>query len=167
MCMKSEGEKVLYSDGSAVTVTESMIQVKKTGYRLEGITKYGLSILQPVRLPWVILIVLGLAAIIAGVMKAVPATWFAEGYLDDVLITGNLLAILIGMTVVLTAIGILLSLSERYAVSITTAEGEQNVVVSKRKEYVTCIVNALNSAFFSKLKNEGDKRVREYTVSSR
>lgn len=165
--MKSEGEKVLYSDGSAVTVTESMIQVKKTDYRLEGITKYGLAILQPVRVPWVIVIVLGLGVSVAGVMKVVPQGWFVEGYLDDVLITGNLLAILLGMVLVLTGIGVLLSLSERYAVSITTAEGEQNVVVSKHKEYVTCIVNALNCAFFSKLKNEGDKRVREYTVSSR
>ncbi len=165
--MKSEGVKVLYSDGSAVTVTESMIQVKKTDYRLEGITKYGLAILQPVRVPWVIVIVLGLGVSVAGVMKVVPQGWFVEGYLDDVLITGNLLAILLGMVLVLTGIGVLLSLSERYAVSITTAEGEQNVVVSKRKEYVTCIVNALNSAFFSRIKSQGDKRVREYTVSGR
>lgn len=165
--MNSEGEKVLYSDGSLVTVTESMIQVKKSGYRLEGITKYGLSILQPVRLPWVLLIGTGLGMVIAGATKTVPASWFAEGYLDDVLITGNLLAILTGIVLVLTGVGFLLSLGERYAVSITTAEGEQNVVVSRRKEYVTCIVNALNSAFFARLKQQGDKRVREYTVSSR
>ena len=36
---------------------------------------------------------------------------------------------------------------ERYAVRIATAEGEKNVVVSKRKEYISQIVDALNEAY--------------------
>jgi len=160
-------DKVLYSDGSAVTVTERMLQVKKIGYDLKGITRYGMSILQPARVPWLIVITLGLVLVIAGSMGLVPDAWFADRYADDVLITSDLLAILIGIGLILTPIGVLLSLSERYAVSITTADGEHYVVVSKRKEYVNCIVNALNSAFFNRIKNQGDKRVRDYTVSSR
>lgn len=165
--MESEAEKVLYSDGSVVTVTERMLQVKKTGYDLKGITKYGLSILQPLRLPWAIVLVLGLAMVVAGATKAIPSTWMSERYLDDVLVTANLVAILTGSAMMLTAIGVLLSLSERYAVSITTADGVHNVVISKSKEYVTCIVSALNSAFFARIKSQGDRKVREYTVSGR
>lgn len=160
-------DKVLYSDGTVVTVTERMLQVKKTGYDLKGITKYGLSILQPLRIPWLAVLVLGIGMVVAGATQAVPATWVREGYVDDVLVTGNLVAILLGSVLILFATGVLLSLSERYAVSITTADGERNVVVSKRKEYVTCIVNALNSAFFARFKDQGDRRVREFTVSGR
>lgn len=165
--MDSDVDKVYYSDGSLVTVTERILQVKKTGYDLKGITRYGLSILQPVRLPWLAMLIVGASLIVAGVVKAIPETWMTERYLDDVLVTGNLVAVLLGSVLALTAIGVLLSLSERYAVSITTADGDHNVVVSKRKEYVTCIVNALNSAFFSRIKSTGEKKVREFTVSSR
>ncbi len=60
---------------------------------------------------------------------------------------------------------------ERYAVSITTAEGERNVVVSDRKEYITQIVHALNEAFFAKFDNTGSSikttRKRDFIVSGR
>ena len=166
--MERDDEKVLYSDGSLVTVTESMLQVKKTGYDLKGITRYGLSILQPLRLPWLVLLALGIGLVVAGIASVVPTPWVGDRYLDDMLLTGNLIAILGGSTLLMAAIGVLLSLSERYAVSITTAQGDQNVVVSKRKEYVTCIVSALNSAFFARIKSHGEsKMTRQFTVSGR
>lgn len=165
--MESEVDKVLYSDGTVVTVTERMLQVKKTGYDLKGITKYGLSILQPVRIPWLVVLALGIVMVVAGAMNVIPSSWISEGYVDEVLVTGNLVAILLGSVLVMLSTGFLLSVSERYAVSITTADGEHNVVVSNRKEYVTCIVNALNSAFFSRIKTSGEKKVREFTVSGR
>ncbi len=165
--MKSDNEKVLYSDGSLVTVTESMLQVRKTGYDLKGITRYGLNILQPMRLPWLVVLTLGIGLVVAGIFQAVPTPWVEERYLDDILLTGDLLAILSGIALIMAAIGVLLSLSERYAVSITTAQGDQNVVVSRRKEYVTCIVNALNSAFFARIKSHGEVKTRQFTVSGR
>lgn len=165
--MESEVEKVLYSDGGVVTVTERFLQVKKTGYDLKGITKYGLSILQPVRLPWLLVLGLGVSMVGMGILKVIPSDWVAERYLDDILVTGNLVAILSGAVLIVLALGMLLSLSERYAVSITTADGEHNVVVSRRKEYVTCIVNALNSAFFARIQSDGRGKAREFTVSGR
>ena len=36
---------------------------------------------------------------------------------------------------------------QRYAVRIATAEGEKDVVVSSRKEYIQQIVDALNRAY--------------------
>lgn len=166
--MKREDEKILYSDGSTVTVTESVLQVKKIGYDLTGITKYGLSILAPVRLPWVMVLVIGVGLITAGMLHWVPPTLVNEYYLNDILVTGNLTAVLVGMLLTLTSLGFLLSLSERYAVSITDAQGEHNVVVSRRKEYVTCIVNALNSAFFARIQSKGGQpKAREFQVSHR
>ena len=168
MKSENENEKVLYTDGAAVTVTESALQVKKTWYNLHGITNYGFAILRPARLPWLIVVGLGVLVIVAGSVNLVPSGWIAEWYAGDVLFTANLLAQILGVLMVLGSIGIMLSIGERYAVSITTAEGEQNVVVSKSKEYVVCIVHALNDAFFARIKStEGESKTRQFTVSSR
>jgi hypothetical protein len=165
--MKREDEKVLYTDGGTVTVTESALQVKKMWYDLRGVSKYGLIILQPSRLPWLIVMVAGIVLLIAGSMKLVPGGWLEDMYWGDVVVTENLLTTLVGALVTLASIGVMLTVTERYAVSITTAEGEQQVVVSKRKEYVACIIRALNNAFFARIQSKGDGKVREYTVSSR
>jgi hypothetical protein len=167
MKSENENEKVLYTDGAAVTVTESALQVKKTWYNLQGITNYGFAILRPARLPWLVVIGVGVLAIIAGSVGMVPASWISEWYVGDVLFTANLLTQILGILMVMGSIGAMLSNGERYAVSITTAEGEQNVVVSKSKEYVVCIVHALNDAFFARIKSEGEGKTRQFTVSSR
>jgi hypothetical protein len=39
-------------------------------------------------------------------------------------------------------------MKDRYAVRIATAAGEKNVLVSRKKEYIEQIVEALNRAFF-------------------
>jgi hypothetical protein len=44
---------------------------------------------------------------------------------------------------------------ERYGVKIVTAEGEKNVIVSDRREYVTMIVDALNKAFIKTVNQSG------------
>lgn len=165
--MKREDEKVLYSDGGSVMVTESVLQVKKRWYDLRGVSKYGLIILQPSRLPWLIVMGVGIVLLVLGSMKLVPSEWMVDFYWGDVAVTENLLMTLLGTAVTLSSIGVMLSVGERYAVSITTAEGEQRVVVSNRKEYVTCIIRALNNAFFARIQTKGDGKVREYTVSSR
>ncbi len=148
-------------------MTESALQVKKMWYDLRGVTKYGLIILQPVRIPWLVVMGLGIVLLVFGSMKLVPEGWMDNVYWGDVVITENLVVTLVGALVTLASIGVMLTVTERYAVSITTAEGEQQVVVSKRKEYVACIIRALNNAFFARIQSKGDGKVREYTVSSR
>ena len=76
-------------------------------------------------------------------------------------ITGNTLAIIIGSLLVLIGILITGLMRERYAVRIATAEGEKNVIVSSRKEYVKQIVDALNEAFNFSRPNKG---FSHYTV---
>ncbi len=77
----------------------------------------------------------------------------------------------IGAGIILLVIGAvwMMFTKERYAVSITTAEGERNVVVSERKEYITQIVHALNEAFFARVAGSdvSKPRKREFVVSGR
>jgi hypothetical protein len=58
----------------------------------------------------------------------------------------------------LIIIGLLLGIlmKERYGVKIVTAEGEKNVIVSDRREYISMIVDALNKAFI-KTVNKAEK----------
>lgn len=58
-----------------------------------------------------------------------------------------------GAFVILVSVLIMGLMHERYAVRISTAEGEKDVIVSKQKEYVAQIISALNRAFnFARVK---------------
>lgn len=160
-------ENVLYTDGHDVTVTESMFQVKKKWYHLSGITKHNFMILQPDRFPSIMLLVVGTLLEIVGAAKLIPSTWLPNVYLFNVWLSANLMAIGVGILFLLMGATWIWLTKERYAVSITTAEGEKNVVVSKRKEYIAQIVHALNEAFFARVAGPMKEKKREFIVSGR
>ncbi len=143
-----ETENILYyTDGHQVTITDSGIKVKKTLYRLSGITRHGLSIISPPRVPIAILIVSGIILFLMGAMNLGPVSWnkyvqvFGFSFLTvSLLMLGGACLLLIGILM-------MLKLREKYAVRILTAEGEKNVVVSRSREYISQIVDALNRAF--------------------
>ena len=140
-------DKILYTDGHDVVVTETMLKVKSSPYWLNGITKHGLSIIKPNRVPGFLLMFLGVVIGFIGLLQLIPPTSIADVYVNGKAISANALALMIGG--LLTVIGILIVglMRERYAVRIATAEGEKDVIVSSKKEYVAQIINALNDAF--------------------
>jgi hypothetical protein len=132
-------DRVIYTDGRDVTVTDSALKVRNTSYKLSGITKLSFWTIRPDRAPAIILMVLGLAAAVAGFMGAIPSQ-VAEG-------NPNALALLVGIGLFIVGLLILVLARERYAVRIATAEGEKNAVVSRKREYIAQIVDAVYSAF--------------------
>jgi hypothetical protein len=56
-----------------------------------------------------------------------------------------------GIVLLALAGTLLLMVHERYAISITTAEGEKNVIVSPQKEYIMQILKALNKAYLAQV----------------
>jgi hypothetical protein len=139
-------EKVLYTDGHDVTVTDSTLQVRSHEYKLSGVMKCGLMILQPRRAPGIILLLLGIGLIIAGVMKAFDPTMVPDVNIAGNLFTANTLAMWVGGALALIGLLVLGMVRERYAVRIQTAEGERDAVVSDKKEYIRQIVDAINQA---------------------
>jgi hypothetical protein len=138
-------DKVIYTDGRDVTVTDSTLKIKNTAYNISGITKMAFWTIRPERWPGVLLMLLGAAAAVCGWLGLFPASMNMQtqnGILDV-----NMLALWVGAG--LFFIGVLaVALSrERYAVRIATAEGEKNAIVSSRREYIAQIVDALNRAF--------------------
>ncbi|MBL0742954.1 DUF6232 family protein [Chryseolinea lacunae] len=140
-------DKVLYTDGRGITVTDSTFQVKNMSYRLNGITKHGLSTLAPERLPGILLVGMGILIGLFGLLKLIPSTMIEDVQINGTFYTANYLALWIGAGLLLFGLIVMAIVRERYAVRIATAEGEKNAVVSNKKEYIAQIVNALNEAF--------------------
>lgn len=140
-------DKVLYTDGRGITVTDSTFQVNKTSYLINGITKHGLFVMRPERLPGMMLLIVGFIVAVVGILNLIPASFIPDMEFDGEVVTANTVAIWTGGALALIGILILAIVRERYAVRIATAEGEKNAVVSDKKEYIAQIVDALNEAF--------------------
>jgi hypothetical protein len=165
-----KAEEILFTDGQDVTVTYSTFLVKKKWYSLSSITRHGLSILSPIRLSFVLLLMVGLILSMAGLLNFIPESarnWSMT--LMGILINAKELALYVGIVVTLLALLLMLFVPARYALTITTEEGEKNVVVSRSKEHVNQIIHALNVAFLAHVKSGGNKTSvsQKYMVSAR
>ena len=138
-------ERIIYTDGHDVTVTSSDFKVRNTMYKLNGIVKHGLMRLKANRIPGVILFIIGGVMIALGLLNYVPESWNFR--IGDTLILSNAFVMWLGVAIALIGTIQILAERERYAVRIATAEGEKDVVVSKSKEYISQIVDALNEAY--------------------
>ena len=158
-------ENILYTDGHDVTVTDSTFRVRKHFYRLEGISRYSFSIIKPSRVPAFIFSGFGLMVLAMGISNLKPDFNFvmsAFGYSFSL----NTLLVILGCTLIVIGITLAILMKERYGVKIVTAEGERNVIVSDRREYISMIVDALNKAFIktinahSKLQNPANSNLQ-------
>lgn len=148
-------ENILYTDGHDVTVTDSTFRVRKSFYRLEGITRHGFSIIKPSRVPAFIFSGLGLMILAIGISNLKPEFNFNMDVFGYTL-SLNTLLIIQGSALISVGVALAILMKERYGVRIVTAEGEKNVIVSDRREYVSMIVDALNKAFI-KAMSRGDR----------
>jgi hypothetical protein len=141
-------EKTLYyTDGHEVSVTDAGFKVRKQLYNLTGITRHGLSVIYPPRMPFATLILLGSVVFICGAMNFMPAAWKTYVNIFGFSLLTNSLFMVAGILLFLTGLVTMLKLREKYAVRISTADGEKNVVVSGSREYIKQIIDALNRAF--------------------
>lgn len=140
-------DRVLYTDGHHVMITDSIFQVKNMSYHLNGITKHGLHVVKPFRLPGFILLLVGVAMLVGSLLNLIPGDFMSPIQIFGISLSGNLVVLLAGAAIILASVLIIGLLRERYAVRIATAEGEKDVIVSSQKEYINQILNALNKAF--------------------
>jgi uncharacterized membrane protein len=155
-------EKVIYTDGHDVTVTDTTLQVKKQEYNLNGVMNCGMSVIRPQRAPGIVLLVLGIGLIIAGVMKAINPSLIPDTEIGEKVFSANTLALWVGGVIALIGLLVLGLVRERYALRIITAEGEKDAVVSDRSEYIHQIVDAINQAISFMRGTDS----REFTVRS-
>jgi hypothetical protein len=147
MAMTTE-DKIIYTDGDRVTVTDSTFSVRKQDYKLDGIIKHGLYVMRPSRLPAILLVLIGLILMIVGFGGWIPPDSVKSVVIADTAIDVNAMAMAIGGLIALIGVITVGLLRDRFAVRISTAEGEKNVVVSSRKDYIAQIVDALTLSHY-------------------
>jgi hypothetical protein len=140
-----ETEEIFYTDGQDIVVTLSTLQVRDRFYSLKNIKKHSLAILQPARLPGVVLFIIGLAMALCGMMDAFSPNSLQQAGLVSVADT-NHAAQWTGTALTIGGLLLTVLLREKYAVRIATEDGEQDAVVSTRREYIREIIDALNRA---------------------
>jgi len=152
-------ERILYTDGHDVTVTDSTFRVRKHFYRLDGITRHNFSIIKPNRIPGLFLVGLGLIALTIGIASGEQPNFQIQ--LASVVLGSQIVLSAGGGIFIVTGIVVMIAMREKYGVRIVTAEGEKDVLVSDRREYVSMVVEALNKAFINMLRRSGrdEKRV--------
>ncbi|MEI9917784.1 MAG: DUF6232 family protein [Bacteroidota bacterium] len=140
-------EEIFYTDGQDVVVTLSTLQVKDRFYRLKAIKQHGVAILQPVRLPGLIIFIAGVVLSIMGMSnsftESIPASWSPTG----ASISFSIVAMWLGVLMAMGGLYLTVAFCERYAVKLDTPEGEQLAVVSTKREQIMEIASALNRAF--------------------
>ena len=137
--------KFLYTDGRDVVVTQSTLQVKKTEYQLRGITNFGMAVITAPKLPGLVITLIGMTIVANAFFHFIPSTFFDSISFPSLDLTLDS-QIIIGGSVTLAGIALLISATKRYALRIQTAEGNKNVVVSRKREYVDQILHALRKA---------------------
>lgn len=141
-----ETESVIYTDGHDVKVTSSRLVVGKRDYLLSGITAFHLQIIRASKAVPLLLIVLGLIGIVTGLLHTLPPDMINPITVSGKTITVNEIAAIVGGVFVLFGLIAMSIQHDRYAVQITTAEGNKDVIVSQKRDYVDQIVTALGVA---------------------
>jgi hypothetical protein len=139
-------ENVLYTDGHHVKVTRQHLIVGKVAYLIDGILNARINMIHGNVAGAIILLLLGIVAALGGYFH-----YFSQEQIDSLaigswVVTTNRLALLVGGFLMLCSLIWLLTNHSRYAVHITTAEGEKEPIVSRKKDYVAQIVRAINKA---------------------
>jgi hypothetical protein len=139
-------DTVLYTDGHNVKVTSTQFIVGSARYLIDGILQARMSLLKANIGGAIVLLLLGIATAAAGYFQ-----FFSNEQVNNIafgtwILTINRLAMLIGGFFILCSVIWVLAGRNRYAVHITTAEGEKEPLISTKRDYVSQIVNALNKA---------------------
>lgn len=148
-----EKEEVLFSDGRKVVVTTHELIVDHARYLLKGIEKVRVHFVRHFKFPPITILAAGVISVILGLSGAFTKVHFEELYIGDMLITPNVLAVIIGLTMVLLSMLWLSILHNEYVVVITTNDGDKIPLTSKRKAYIQPIVTALKSALTNQHSN--------------
>lgn len=141
--MNKGKDTVIYAD-SSVVVTQSTFRVRKALYKLNGILRLSMWTIQPDRWPGAFLLLLGSALAAFAFWIGVPPLRFSAS-------SNNLdlqyWVFLSGGVAALAGFLMMIGAQKRYAVRITTdAEGEKNALVSRKREYIAQVVDAIHTA---------------------
>ena len=146
-------DKIFYADAHQhVIVTDSTFIVKDKEYNIPSIRDHIIKEVRPVPFLAVLTAIVGALLALAGMFQVV-----SFGFIPNVNVLGRTIdaywwAILIGTFLLFGGLMLILIVKPQYALHISTAEGEDDVIVSPKREYIRQIIDALNRAFMLRTK---------------
>ena len=139
-------EGVIYTDGHGTKVTTQEFITGNATYLIRGIMEARMNQIKTSLLPAITLLVLGTIAFIAGYFQLLNQEEVVQFRIGEMNMTLDRIATLVGFVfIILGLIGLALR-HKKYSVHIRTAEGEKDPLVSTKKDYVSQIVSAINTA---------------------
>lgn len=165
-------EKTVYTDGKKVTITGYSLRVGKRLFPLEDLVKYGVARISPTRPPSVLFMSLGAGIAAVQYFRLIPESvyyWVPVARVAGVVIPQNVLVFGTGAFLFFLGLVSLVVVPVRYAVRITTNIGTMNVIVSRNRDYIERIVDAIGTALHIKsraefLEEEKEREQRPRTV---
>jgi hypothetical protein len=139
-------ESIIYTDGHQVKVTTKEFITGHANYLIDGIVNARINLIKANIGSAILLIVIGLAGMAAAYFHIFETVPVDNMHIGTLLLTPNRIAALAGLLLLLIGLFWIILNRNKYAVHITTAEGEREPVVSTKKDYVHQIVSAINKA---------------------
>jgi Family of unknown function (DUF6232) len=142
--MKSDN--TIYTDGRRVAVTGHSLRVGKRIYPLNDISRYGLSKIIPERKTGVLMVLAGIAIGATAWLEVIPDNvdqWIPSLAIYGFAIPKRELLESIGTGLFVSGLLALIFTPVRYSVRIAIGAGEMDVVTSRKKKYISQIVEGL------------------------
>lgn len=149
---------IIYTDGHGVKITDSTFYVHRQSYSLDGIKEIKLLKIPSSKAAGVITFIIGFILMLLGSLETMGELAY-ESSNNIMVINADMIAIVAGVLLVVSAIFISILSKSKYAVKITTAEGERRPLESKNKEYVAHVVNSLKKAYYKYIRRRERQRV--------
>lgn len=145
-------------------ITNDGLKVKSSFYKLSNITQHELAVLRPQRIPTIILMVVGIAIFLSGTLNVIPESWNPNVNILGFTILVHSLLMAGGILFLCAGIALLIMQKEKYAVHITTPEGEKNVVISHSRDYIKDVVYGLNRAYLDRKHKPDTETKKQFQV---
>jgi len=113
---------------------------------MQGIISARTNYIKAKATPAVVLILVGVLGVMAGFLHLFDNTQADGMHIGTLVLTANRISAIAGLILFIAGLFWLAGRRNKYAVHITTAEGEKEPVVSTKKDYVNQIVSAINEA---------------------
>ena len=146
-------DKIFYADAHQhVIVTDSTFIVKDKEYNIPSIRDHIIKEVHPIPLLGVLIAAVGTVVALLGMFQVVSFAFIPEVSVFGRTIDAYWWAILIGTFLLFGGLLLILIVKPQYALHISTTEGEDDVIVSPKREYIRQIIDALNRAFMLRTK---------------
>ena len=139
-------EAVIYTDGHGTKVTTNEFITGNTTYLISGIMEARINQIKSSLVPAIALLVFGIIIIAAGFLHLLNSDDVVQFRAGDMNMTFDRIAGIVGFIFIVLGVIALVLRHKKYSVHIRTAEGEKDPLISRKKDYITQIVSAINTA---------------------